>query len=139
MSKIKEAAMAVEVLAKARDYLSNRGNWIKGSLADEGALPNDAPGYDAKNYRVCSIGAIMRAANVGRARYNNQPEESLAALKALVKVVTKRDTPNLYLSLNTIAEWNDNKATHADVLAAFDEAKEEACAIVREHGEKDRS
>ena len=124
------AFKTAKLLREARDYITDRTHWVKGALTAD-AHPNPGVyepwnGYLSEAPRVCSLGALGRAANL-RDWDHRLPDEVQTAIDTLKEAMGTE-----------VANFNDaDETAHEDVLAAFDLAIEEACKVVREEVESD--
>jgi hypothetical protein len=91
-----EAAIVPELLRAARDLISSEERWVQGHLR-------------TRDGRLCAMGAIMRVSAVGPGRHFRKP-----AVAHLLTVARQR-------GFSAVERMNDS-STHAEVLAAFDEA-----------------
>jgi hypothetical protein len=135
------AMAAARLLTEARDFIKDRGHWITGSLFSK--LDIDVAKESlATAPRVCAIGGVMRAANLGVGHYDqinsHTHREAFEALRVLAGAIQgdmdnearkKRNFKNWGADIH---EYNDNGASHKDIVAAFDRAVEYQCAVVRD-------
>ncbi len=91
-----EAAAVPELLCAARALISSEETWVQGRLR-------------TRNEKFCAMGAILHVSAVGRGQRFTKP-----AVAHLLAVAKQRGFPTI--------ERMNNSSTHADVLAAFDEA-----------------
>ncbi len=91
-----EAAVVPELLRAARSLISSEETWVKGRLR-------------TRDGKRCALGAIFQVTAHGPGRHLRRP-----AVAHLLAVAKQRGFP-------AIERMNDS-STHADVLAAFDEA-----------------
>ena len=101
---------AVEVLSKAKDLLGDERRWVQGTNfadADGRRVPH---GQEADCERCCILGAL--AVVEGIETYGKRTEAEQALSLALYGHMA-----------GSIVGWNDDpKRTHADVIAALDQA-----------------
>ena len=96
----------LEVLKEARSYIATPEAWCKWSFArtkDGGITDPTSPAACS----FCAVGAIRRAAGCD-AQVTNQAVEYV-----------ERHLP---VQHSTLPEFNDQEATHSDILVAFDRA-----------------
>lgn len=132
MTDLKTAMATARILKESRDFLSEEHRWIKNRLFEAG---NDD--HPELAVQACALGAVSKTALVTP----YQIREKTSAWEAVHKLAASTGS-KMPVGLNpveTFAYWVSNitsfndfhKTTHADVLAAFDLALEDACAEVR--------
>lgn len=111
-----DVSTTLDTLRRARDWISSPKRWCQDVPAcDRYGNHLDPTNYDA--VRWCAAGSIERVLH-GQPGYRD-------AVHALAKLGLDCDAPSLFLLLGKVSLWNDApERTHADVIAAFDQAIE---------------
>lgn len=102
---------AIDILARAREFLSDKSRWIKGDMwTGDIMCPTGA----------CALGAVYVAAGKeGRSWNADLGSPYNAACAALIRGI--QATSNTIVA--GIPSWNDTRSRkHQEVLAAFDKA-----------------
>lgn len=127
---LKIAMEAARLLRGARDFITDRSRWVKGSLVERGVQNLDWDGHIYNAPRVCSLGAIRR---VAAAQHQMTDDTKVESLPGIIEADSVLST----IMGNDIIHFNDSDdTTHEDVLAAFDLAVEESCRIVQREAAK---
>lgn len=140
-SKLSLAMAASRLLTEARDFIKDREHWGRGTLY-EGLSTPEARTSLAGASRVCAIGGVMKAANLGVDTYQNiSPKnhaEAFEALRVLAGTIQgdmdneSRQRYHFHQWGRDIHEFNDQIAGHEEIVSAFDRAIEHQCSVVRE-------
>lgn len=131
--RLRKAIYTSNLLDKAREIIADPSVWTKTGLFLD---PSSADSDTLVAPQVCAIGGICKAAKLAVCATEealNYPEiqEALERLSSCSPVF-KGDKSILY----PIFTFNDNMASHEDILAIFDLAREEQCKIVRAEAAK---
>jgi hypothetical protein len=115
--KVNEAAEAITTLQKARALIENPESWIKRAFFKRPLVksgPNKGrENYHAKPIGFCALGALRTADGPGE----QKATETLAQAITELYYKTKPQSRD-----QRIYSFNDNKAKHETMLAAFDRA-----------------
>ena len=144
-SRLSLAMTAARYLTEARDFIKDSAHWVQNVLYTGGSDPVNS---FADVERVCAIGGVLKAANLGRDAHDNiAPDthpEAFEALQVLADTIQGsqeecrrkkecRRKRSFRWWARDIHEFNDShKTSHAEVISAFDLAIESQCAVVRD-------
>lgn len=113
-----QKAKALENLREAREILSDKRAWTKGTLRRKN--PDAGKELDVPVYQYCAVGAINKA-NHSRAHVNNAKRVLAVALRTLFPRKVRENDP----AESRIIAFNDGGRTkHEQLLKAFDAAIE---------------